>query len=148
MDDALSPRGTPVRLHPSNSLPSCVLQLLPLPPRLPLVLFALLFKTRVMGDATSANATLSCWWRKWECLLTGPQGNLGKALHRAVRANDRGGVMEALDAGADPNWVNPVPTFLAVFLRLFLFSRLFCLFFLFRVVVRTDDIGVAAACGL
>lgn len=32
---------------------------------------------------------------------------LGKLLQRAVRDNDRGGVLEALDSGADPNWLNP-----------------------------------------
>lgn len=32
---------------------------------------------------------------------------LGKLLQRAVRENDRGGCLEALDAGADPNWANP-----------------------------------------
>ena len=32
---------------------------------------------------------------------------LGKLLHRAVRENDRGGALEALDSGADANWANP-----------------------------------------
>lgn len=32
---------------------------------------------------------------------------LGKMLHRAVRENDRGAALEALDSGADPNWMNP-----------------------------------------
>ncbi len=51
-------------------------------------------------------------WGKWSFALTNESfkatpSALGKQLHRAVRENDRGGALEALDAGADPNWTNP-----------------------------------------
>jgi hypothetical protein len=50
----------------------------------------------------------SCAVKLWSRLRADQTPSaLGKQLHRAVRENDRGGALEALDSGADPNWTNP-----------------------------------------